>query len=148
MTRSRLRRQRPRGSGFTLIEVLLVLVILVMLGSLVVGAYSRIQYNSNRKAAKIQIDSFSSNLEIYHQDVGHYPETLDGLLTEDGMGAGDPANWRGPYLNKVETLPTDPWGNAYQYEAEGNPPNDTFRIWSTGAAVDDENDDVTSWQQE
>jgi len=120
------------SSGYTLIEILVVLTIisllLVLVGPRVLGYLSE----SRVKTAKLQIESFSSALDLFYLDTGRYPASSEGLdaLTQR------PANvtvWNGPYL-KGGRVPNDPWGNAYQYRvsAERTPPYEIMSLGSDG----------------
>jgi len=122
--------RRPRQSrrGFTLIEVLLVLVILVILGGMagvfVRGAQKRAFVN----AARSQLNGFETALEMYALDMNSYPTTSEGLIVLISPPQG--ANNTGvteKYL-KANELPTDPWKNQYQYEGS----TDGYKIWSMG----------------
>ncbi len=120
--------QRPRRRGFTLLEVLLVLAILVILtstvGYYVIGA----QKKANMRAASVQINLIEKLLQDYHIDIGSFPTTEQGLGALSAAPAGLPNNkWAGPYAEKV--IPPDPWGNPYQYELTGA---ESFHIWSWG----------------
>jgi general secretion pathway protein G len=129
----KVRTRRPRRSGFTLMEVLLVLAILVILGSFVTVGYVRLQQNANRDAATSQIKLIESAVELYTLDVGAMPSATDGLqaLRTQPSDLGNPAKWRGPYLN--QEIPKDPWGGDYQYEqTQDNDGNPIARIWSNG----------------
>src|SRR5262245_43466734 len=123
------RRRRPRG--FTLMEVLLVLAILVVLGSLVGVSYVRLQKTANINAAKTQVSMLEEAVNHYMVDVGTAPTTQDGLnalLTPPG-DLPNPQKWQGPYLQKTQALPVDPWNQPYQYEQLSS---EQFRIWSNG----------------
>jgi general secretion pathway protein G len=103
---------RRRG-GFTLIEVLLVLVILVILSSIAVMAYGPAQKRANINAAKTQMNLLKGALERYKMENYQYPPSLDCLWTDvNGMGK----DWGGPYS---EPVGADPFGNAYMYESDG-----------------------------
>src|SRR5512145_1161601 len=111
-------RGRRRGeAGFTLIELLVVLVILVLLASLVAPRVIGYVGSSRTKAAKVQIQSLSTALELYKVDTGRYPTTSEGLRA---LVAAPPGvtSWNGPYLTKKE-VPTDPWGRPYTYRSPG-----------------------------
>jgi general secretion pathway protein G len=102
--------------GFTLLELLVVMVIIGLLAGYVGPMYFKQVGKSEVKAAKAQIDGFSKALDQYRLDTSHYP------ATEEGLGAliQKPANekrWDGPYLKKA--VPLDPWGNAYVYKRPG-----------------------------
>ena len=130
-------RRRSRR-GFTLMEVLLVLAILVILGSLVGAGYLKIQQTANKNAARGQIGLLESAVQFYAQGVGTLPSSEQGLtaLRVRPPELANSAKWEGPYLEKE--LPSDPWGNPYQYEvlSQGQDSADmtgpSFRIWSWG----------------
>jgi len=137
----RIRRGRR---GFTLVEVLLVLVILVMLGSLAVGVYSQVQLNAMKKSAKAQINSFKTWIELYQQDMLAYPPDLQALVFSDGLNT--PERWNGPYMEQV---PLDPWGNQYIYCSPGVVnQNKPYEVYSCGPNGQNDNggaDDIGSW---
>src|SRR5436190_14973963 len=122
--------RRPRRrTAFTLMEILLVLAILVVLGSMVSLGYVKIQQEANKKAAKAQLTLLEGAVNTYILDVGSPPSDLSGLVTVPGDLA-NPQKWAGPYLDK-QTLPVDPWNQPFQYEIV-DPTNAKFRIWSNG----------------
>lgn len=141
-------RVRRRRQGFTLIEVLLVLVILVVLASIAGTNYARIQRSANINAAKAQVGALETPLETYRLDMNDYPSTdegLDALRTSPGGDNED--KWAGPYLQKP--IPDDPWGNPYQYEYPGSHDETRYDIWSMGPdKVDGTDDDIGSWSDE
>ena len=140
--------KRRRGRAFTLVEVLLVLVILVIIGSLAVTAYGPIQRKANINAAKAQIESLESTLRFYRADLNDYPATSQGLesLREAPADLVDPNKWQGPYLE--DPVPLDPWGNPYQYEYPGQYSQDKPDIWSFGPdGVNGSEDDVGNWTE-
>ena len=110
-------RRKRRRSAFTLMEVLLVMAILVILGSLVSVSYITIQRNSKMNGAKMQIRMLKDALGIYQQDVGNFPADLTALYQRPS-DLRNPKKWKGPYL--TEQLPTDPWDNPYQYTPQTN----------------------------
>jgi general secretion pathway protein G len=127
MRRERLNRRQSR-SAFTLMEVLLVLVILVILGSIVGVAINSSRKKAFANAAAVQIKSLKGPLENYNLDIGSYPSTQQSLqaLRAAPPDLANPAKWSGPYLSSE--LEPDPWGNPYQYEGAGA----QYRIWSFG----------------
>jgi general secretion pathway protein G len=143
---ARLLHSRPRSSqaGFTLVELLVVLVILVLLASLVGPRVMGYLGSSRTKAAKVQIESLSSALELFKLDTGRYPTSSEGLraLVEAPSGV---TSWNGPYLTKRD-VPNDPWGRPYNYRFPGQ--NGPFDIFSLGAdnqvGGTGENEDITN----
>lgn len=107
-----------RAHGFTLLELLVVIVIIGLLAAYVGPKYFSQLGKSEVTVAKAQIDAFDKSLDTYRLDVGRYPSTEEGLnaLMLAPPSAG--AKWNGPYLKKG--VPQDPWGRAYQYRAPGS----------------------------
>ena len=136
---------RSRQEGFSLIELIVVLVILGLLAGVVgpklwdrVGA-------AKGKVARLQIEEMGNALGLYRFDVGHYPTTAEGLqaLMEDsGI-----QNWTGPYLEK-KVLPKDPWGRDYQYESPGQHSDYDLLSWGADGVEGGEGDDadINSWE--
>jgi general secretion pathway protein G len=102
--------------GFTLLELLVVMVILGLLAGYVAPKYFGQVGKSEVKVARAQIDAFDKALDQYRLDTGHYPNTAQGMSALMTKPANE-SNWQGPYLKKA--LPPDPWGNAYQYRQPG-----------------------------
>ena len=137
---------RNRRLGFTLMEVLLVMAILVILGTIVVANFSGILSSSKEDAAKAQLQMFEDALKFYHLDVGQYPTADLGLegLRAAPADANLSQKWRGPYAEKE--IPADPWGSAFEYVLETDPQTNRpgFRIWSSGADLaSGTEDDIT-----
>ena len=141
-TKTRIRRQ-SRRTGFTLMEVLLVLVILVILGSMA-GLFLRsAQKNALINAARAEMSIFESALELYQTNMLAFPETQEGLRALLEAPQSNQAKWAGPYIKQTNFL--DPWGNEYQYERQTA---DTYIITSAGpdGSVGSE-DDIASTDQ-
>jgi general secretion pathway protein G len=122
--------RRLRGSpGFTLIEMLVVLVIIGLIMGLVGPRVLNYLTDARIKAARLQIESFSASLDLYYLDTGRYPASAEGL-TALVRRPGNVNTWNGPYI-KGDTVPVDPWGNAYVYRSPGERSN--FDIISLGS---------------
>lgn len=109
----------PGGSlrrGFTLLELLVVIVIIGLLAAYVGPRYFSQLGKSERGTAKAQIESFGRALDAYRLDTGHYPSTEQGLAALVTKPANEP-KWNGPYLQKA--VPLDPWGRVYAYKSPG-----------------------------
>lgn len=133
---------RVFARGFTLVELLLVLVILALIGSLVLPGIIGKAEGAKAKAAKSQLDRLSMAVESYYLDTGRTPESLEALI-EDG---GDAAGWNGPYVKKSSLQ--DPWGREYVYQYPGE--HGDFDIYSYGAdgspGGEGTNADINSWE--
>jgi general secretion pathway protein G len=131
--------------GFTLMELLLVLVIIGLLAALVGPTlYQRIK-PAKESAARAQIENFSTALDSFYIDVGRYPSSQEGLKALRAKPEGI-ERWNGPYLKKE--VPADPWGNAFIYRTPGR--NGGYEITSYGAdgreGGEAENADINSWE--
>src|SRR5687768_5034211 len=122
------RRRHAGEAGFTLVELLVVLVILVLLASIIGPRVIGYLGSSRSKTAKVQIESLVTSLELFHIDVGRYPATSEGLeaLVRPPTKL---AGWSGPYITKA-TIPTDPWGHPYRYQAPGK--KGAFDLYTMG----------------
>ncbi len=135
-----------KNRGFTLLEILVVLVILGLLASLVGPQVFKQLSSSKSKTAELQIEELSSALDLYRLEVGSYPSSEQGLnaLIEKPAAVD---NWNGPYLKK-KVIRDDPWGNAYLYRFPGE--QGEFDLYSLGAdkqpGGEGENRDLVSWQ--
>lgn len=117
-----------RERGFTLLELLVVIVIIGLLAAYVGPKYFSQLGKSEVTIAKAQIEAFEKSLDTYRLDVGRYPTTEEGLAALLAAPATAGAKWNGPYLKKA--LPPDPWGHAFQYRAPGT--KGEFEILSLG----------------
>src|SRR5512139_3682505 len=108
--------RRRAVRGFTLLELLVVLVILGLLVGYVAPRFFGQVGKSEVKVAKAQIRALEDALDQYRLDTGRYPTTEQGLVALDSQPTGE-SRWQGPYLKKP--VPNDPWGNPYQYRVPG-----------------------------
>jgi len=131
-------------AGFTLLELLVVMVIIGLLAGYVGPKYFAQIGKSETKTAKAQIEALSRALDTYRLDVGHYPSTEQGLAALNRQPDSE-AKWQGPYLAKG--VPADPWGRPYQYRYPGE--HGDYDVWSLGSdgAVggQDADSDVGNW---
>ncbi len=135
-----------QNRGFTLLELLVVLVILGLLASLVGPQVLKQVGSSKGKAAALQIQEFGTALDLFKLEVGRYPTSQEGL---EALIA-KPANarfWNGPYLKK-KLIRQDPWGNDYGYQSPGD--HGEYDLYSLGAdgreGGEGDNADVVSWE--
>jgi len=136
---------KHRQRGFTLVEMLVVITIIGLIMALVGPRVLHYLGESKAKAAKIQISSFSSALDLFFLDTGRYPTSNEGLgaLTHR---PGDAGIWNGPYLKGAD-VPVDPWGHPYVYRSPGQ--HGPYDIVSHGADGQEGGNgtatDITSW---
>lgn len=116
-------KQEHRQSGFTLIEILVVMAIISMLAIMVAPNIFNQQAGAMRDVTLSQISTLEAALDTYRLDVGEYPDSLEGLMTNDSGRA----SWNGPYLRRA--VPQDPWDNDYVYDGGGR----QFTLVSYGA---------------
>jgi general secretion pathway protein G len=135
---------RLRLRGFTLLELLVVMVIIGLLAGYVGPKYFAQIGKSEVKAAKAQIDALGKSLDQYRLDVGRYPNSEQGLAALFTKPTNE-AKWEGPYLQK--NLPNDPWGNPYVYKQPGE--HGEYDLLSYGkdgqVGGSGEAADITSW---
>lgn len=134
-----------KQKGFSLIELLIVMIILGLLASLVGPRLFRHVDDARVGTARAQIELLGTALDSYRLDVGRYPTTEQGLqaLRREPSGV---RNWNGPYLPRE--IPKDPWGNEYQYRSPGE--HGDYDLWSFGAdgqpGGEGDNAEIRSWE--
>jgi len=145
-------RRTGRQAGFTLIELMVVIVILGILAGLIVPRIMSRPGEAKQMKAKIQIQSLETALKLYKLDNGGYPTTEQGLaaLVDPPESGAAPQNWKkGGYLEKGR-VPKDPWGNEFIYLNPGA--HGEYDIISYGADGvpdgEDENKDINNWEIE
>lgn len=138
-----------RRSGFTLLELMVVIAIIATLAAVVAPVVFRNVGDAKTSAAKSQIETFSMALNAYRLDNDSYPTSDQGLEALRTLPtSGDiPHNWKGPYLSRV--VPLDPWGRPYLYISPGRANPTGFDLYTLGRdgkqGGDGEDADVTSW---
>ena len=130
-------------SGFTLLELLVVLAILGMIAAFAGPRIFKYLSGARSDSARIQIENLSAGVDLYRLEVGTYPPDLEALVNQpSGV-----EKWNGPYLKK-RVLPQDPWGNEYLYRVPGE--HGPYDLLSLGADNADggegENRDIVSWE--
>jgi general secretion pathway protein G len=137
----------PGSSGFTLVEIMVVMVILGVLAATVVPKFIGTTHDAKVSAAKSQVSELESALERLYVNMDRYPTTDEGLKLLVEPPAGDEKKWRGPYVKQVRN---DPWGNPYQYRYPGVHHTTGFDLWSRGADNADGGDgpgaDLGNWE--
>jgi general secretion pathway protein G len=134
------------NAGFTLLELLVVLVIIGLLAGIVGPRLFKNVSKSEITTARAQIDALGKALDQYRLDVGRYPAAQDGLAVLTTKPASEP-NWNGPYLKKA--APLDPWGMPYQYKFPGERNAEDYDLYSFGPdkapGGDSQNADIGNW---
>ena len=126
--------------GFTLVELLLVVVILASLAAMIMPRFAGRTEQAKIAVARTDVTSnIPVALDLYELDNGRYPASLEALLTKPG----NLKNWSGPYIKKK---PIDPWGNPYQYRRPSSHGRD-FDLYSFGPDGTEGGDDVTNWEE-
>lgn len=138
-------RKVKRRRGFTLIELIVVVIIIGLLAALVAPKFFGKVEQSKLKAAQAQIELFGTALDQFRLDIGRYPATSEGLEALRA-NSGSIESWNGPYLKKE--IPKDPWGRAFIYKSPGD--HDEYDLVSYGpdgaAGGEKENQDIVSWK--
>jgi general secretion pathway protein G len=134
-------------NGFTLIEILLVVVIILVLAAMIVPNFAGRGEQARTAAARADIEAnLAAALDLYELDNGRYPTTeqsLRALLTKPNSSPV-PSNWNGPYLKK-NRVPTDPWGREYVYVSPGQNNTAGYDLSSLGPDGVSGEDDIANW---
>ena len=131
-------------TGFTLIEILIVVIIIGILASLVVPRLAGRTEEARRQAARSDIEGgIALAVDLYDADTGTYPSSVDALVRKPQ----DVKGWKGPYLKKG--LPKDPWGHPYVYRVPGSHNENAYDLFSVGSdGQEGTSDDIVNWSTE
>ncbi len=136
-------REKESG-GFTLIELMLVVIIIGALVAMVMPRLAGRSEQAKVSAAKADImTNIATGLRLYELDNGRYPTSVEGGLEALLTKPGSAANWNGPYLEKK---PVDPWGKEYQYKSPGTHRTYDYDLFSLGHDGQPSADDVNNWE--
>ena len=132
--------------GFTLVEIMLVVIIIGVLAAMVVPRFAGRTEQAKVARAKSDLAAIGLSLDLYELDLGQYPSALTELVSKDppsGFSEEMKQHWNGPYLKKG--LPKDPWGREYQYARESQH-NQDYDLSSIGPDGQPGKDDVVNWE--
>lgn len=136
---------RNKKAGFTLVEMLLVIGLIVLLAGLVIVNVDNIFGDQQAKLTHFKVnEAFKTPLFKYRMDMGSYPSTDQGLKALLQKPSNDSGKWRGPYVDKAEDI-VDPWGNElkYRYPSTNNP--GSYDLYSLGPDGSESGDDIRNW---
>ena len=135
-----------RSAGFTLIEIMVVVVIIGVLAATIIPQFIGTTHDAKVSAAKGHVAELESALERFNIHMDRYPTTEEGLKALVEAPSAEDKKWRGPY---IKLLRPDPWGNQYQYRNPGIHHPTSFDVWSRGADGADggegEGADIGNW---
>ena len=142
------RERKRQPHGFSLVEILLVVIIIGTLSAMVIPRLTGRSDQARIAAAKADVEvNIATALKLYELDNGFFPTTEQGLAALLKKPTTDPIpqNWNGPYL---ENRPKDPWGRPYQYESPGTHRPHDYDLYSLGRNAKEEftDDDIVNWQ--
>jgi general secretion pathway protein G len=133
------------AGGFTLIELMIVVIIIAALAGMVLPKLLPATDAAKKNIAKMDIQSVTQALKLYYMfNNNHYPTSQEGLDVLLKSSTGSSA-WKEPFLEKPAI---DPWGRKYEYKCPGTHNTTGFDLWSNGPDPQQSNDDITNWSQE
>lgn len=137
--------KRTKHKGFTLVELMLVVIILGVLATMAVVKFSGRAQEAKVQTAKGEIaGAYGTALQLYEIDCGRFPSTEEGL---SALKSSSVKGWKGPYI-KTKSF-NDPWGNPYQYKSPGTQNTDDYDLYSYGPdGQEGGGDDITNWSSE
>lgn len=138
---------RKTSRGFSLIEIMVVVVILGILAATILPQFMTTTHDAKVGTAKANIAELEAALERFYIHMDRHPTTEEGLLSLVEPPATEDKKWRGPY---IKMLRPDPWGEPFQYRSPGTRRTGAFDLWSRGADKADggenEGEDIGNWQ--
>ncbi|MFQ5655106.1 MAG: type II secretion system major pseudopilin GspG, partial [Planctomycetota bacterium] len=146
---SRMMGRRRRSEGFTLIEIMVVVIVLAILAATIIPQFAGTKQEAKVSTARHDITILENALERYYLHMDSYPPTEVGLRSLTEAPSDGERGWRGPYIKELRP---DPWGNDYQYRSPGEHGARTFDLWSWGAdgaeGGEEFEADITNWLTE
>ncbi len=136
-------RKKNLNDGFTLIELMVVVIIIAALAGMVLPRILPVSTEAKKNISRGDIANVTVALKLFRLHNDRYPSTQEGLQALRGKPASA-GNWNGPYLEKKAV---DPWKRAYQYRYPGTHNADSFDLWSNGPDEESNEDDVTNWEE-
>ena len=136
------RRKKRLSKGFTLVELMLVVVIIGMLAGLVIPNVTGMRRGAAIRTTRGQMQALETAILSYQMDLDQLPRNLEDLINDPGV-----SGWAGPYTHRGR-MPKDAWGREFRYDPEGRHNPGSFDLWSVGPdGVDDqgEGDDIANW---
>ena len=137
---------QKRSAGFTLLEIMVVVIIIGVLAATIIPQFMGTTHDAKVSAAKADVAQLENALERFNLHMDRYPTMDEGLKVLVESPTGEDKKWRGPY---IKLLRPDPWGNPYQYRVPGMHHATTFDVWSRGADGQDggegPNADIGNW---
>ena len=135
--------RRRKRKGFTLVEIMVVLFIMMVIASMAMLAVRSYMENAYKKEAGIFVRSLETPIETFHMDHRQYPNSLEDLLSPPSYVDQAKGTW--PYI-KMSAAKTDPWGSPYQYVVPGSHNPESYDLWSLGPdGTPDTADDIGNW---
>jgi general secretion pathway protein G len=146
-----MKKQKKKIRGFTLVELLLVIVLISVLAAMIIPRFAGRSEKAKRSAAEADLNAnLTIALDLYEMDNGNYPVTEQGLqaLQSKPEIPPLPRSWQGPYIRKSNLL-ADPWSNPYKYISPGRHNPESYDLFSIGPdGIEDTSDDITNWINE